>query len=50
MKDTLILIREEILKHPFRTSRGYIMLKYDPKVVLDEQNFSLGEGVTTRDT
>ncbi len=36
----LILVREEILKHPFRTSRGYIMIDYDIYLALHNQNIS----------
>lgn len=36
----LILVREEILKHPFHNISGYIMLEYDIHLALHQQNIS----------
>ena len=38
IQDTLIVIREEILTHPYKIARG--ILDYDLHIVLEEQNFS----------
>ena len=40
LQDVLIIVREEILKYAFKTSKGTIYLKYDLQVALDNQNFS----------
>ena len=40
LQDIMILVREEIVKHSFFTSRGLLKLKYNLHIALDNQNFS----------
>jgi len=40
LQNTLIMVREETLKHPFRISGGYITLEYDIYLALYRQNIS----------
>jgi len=40
LQGILILVREEIVNHPFQTSKGILKLKYNLHSTLENQNFS----------
>ena len=40
LRSTVVVIRQEIVRYPFRISGGIYRLDYDPRLVLHDQGFS----------